>query len=1034
MNELFLNSVVIKDFRTFGNFEAEIVPAPGLTLLVGTNGLGKSNFFDALEWGLTGQVRRFKRYMGSVDEGRYLTRRTLKAGSHSVALTFSDNSLLQRSRSVKPASAKVVELLKRPEWKAPIEDIGTYLAFTHFLGQASEQRFTSRDRNEQWASLRGPSGIDRLDEVRKGLRGRATEMAFNRRIRQEKEAIAEIQRLIEEWEAWTSRLRLLRDAAEATGAISPGDFDRRLASLIKNVRERAPEYRDQPDAGLPDRLTGVSAALDSLQQQNTERTSLLQSLADLPQRYAVHLAGIGSEDPAHATAVSAVGSAKDELNARVHAAAKAREALEQATRNVAALQAEITRLDTARSDLEAANTAAAQIEQASKELAQTTERVSQLQGDLGSARVEMAGIDERAVTLANLTASLAEAQRISELASRLSALRSKAAASVALRSEAEERARTAQDLVAALIPERAAFSASLEAARASLEAVRVQASEMASALAAVAAHIHESDTDCPVCRTSFQGGQLKRLAEEAADTQNPALAMATARVAELEGAISQETQRIVEAEALVRAGEEAARTAVADQRELQDVELQIRATLSPEVTDLEAAVAASLRSASEAVAAARSADAQDQTRKAELATRIETLQQDLARANETAETLREQLTALASSRRSALERLTSLGYSNADAERISADLAAARTRYSEAVARKSDDEQLQRQAAEAEENAKARKEQADEALRRLVAEREATRAAADALRERWHQAGLDGAPDAAALEAALTQLQEVSRDIQRLGTERTALGTAYEALVRSRDLQELTAQMQKVGGAEAADAPERHAQSLHDRLEVARQKLHTSEEAHMAVSGLADRLQEEARNFSTQFLTPLNGLIDDFNEALLSTPGESVHLSAAHHKDRTQFDMGLRYRDEIDDILFDTNLPPSVVLSEGQLAANGFSILCSASTAYPWSRWRALLMDDPLQHNDIIHAAAFVDLMRNLVELQKYQLIMSSHDRGEAEFIRRKFDAAGLPCSVVTLTAPSRSWVRYLAPEYNSAAEEILAQRLAQSA
>jgi hypothetical protein len=92
------------------------------------------------------------------------------------------------------------------------------------------------------------------------------------------------------------------------------------------------------------------------------------------------------------------------------------------------------------------------------------------------------------------------------------------------------------------------------------------------------------------------------------------------------------------------------------------------------------------------------------------------------------------------------------------------------------------------------------------------------------------------------------------------------------------------------------------------------------------------------------------------------------------------------------------------------------------------------LLDDPLQHNDIIHTAAFVDLMRNLVELQRYQLVISSHDRAEAEFIRRKFDAAGLPCSVIALTAPSKAGIRYLPPDHNGTARQILAANLARSA
>jgi hypothetical protein len=56
------------------------------------------------------------------------------------------------------------------------------------------------------------------------------------------------------------------------------------------------------------------------------------------------------------------------------------------------------------------------------------------------------------------------------------------------------------------------------------------------------------------------------------------------------------------------------------------------------------------------------------------------------------------------------------------------------------------------------------------------------------------------------------------------------------------------------------------------------------------------------------------------------------------------------------------------------------------------------------------------------------------HDRAESEFIRRKFDAAGLPCSVISLTAPSKSGVRYLLPDHNGPAREILATAFAESA
>jgi hypothetical protein len=83
-----------------------------LTLLVGTNGLGKSGFFDALEWGLTGQVRRFKAYLPSADEAKYLTRRTAPAGSHEVSLGFTGEKQLRRTGRAGPSPDAVVAMLK----------------------------------------------------------------------------------------------------------------------------------------------------------------------------------------------------------------------------------------------------------------------------------------------------------------------------------------------------------------------------------------------------------------------------------------------------------------------------------------------------------------------------------------------------------------------------------------------------------------------------------------------------------------------------------------------------------------------------------------------------------------------------------------------------------------------------------------------------------------------------------------------------------------------------------------------------------
>ena len=98
---------------------------------------------------------------------------------------------------------------------------------------------------------------------------------------------------------------------------------------------------------------------------------------------------------------------------------------------------------------------------------------------------------------------------------------------------------------------------------------------------------------------------------------------------------------------------------------------------------------------------------------------------------------------------------------------------------------------------------------------------------------------------------------------------------------------------------------------------------------------------------------------------------------------------------------------------EGQMAALAVSMLCAASLTYPWSRWRALVLDDPLQHNDAIHAAAFADLIGNLVKHKGYQVLLSSHDLAQAEFLRRKFDARHIPCAGLDLLGRGKEGVEW---------------------
>ena len=73
------------------------------------------------------------------------------------------------------------------------------------------------------------------------------------------------------------------------------------------------------------------------------------------------------------------------------------------------------------------------------------------------------------------------------------------------------------------------------------------------------------------------------------------------------------------------------------------------------------------------------------------------------------------------------------------------------------------------------------------------------------------------------------------------------------------------------------------------------------------------------------------------------------------------------------------------------------------SQKYNWTSWKTLLLDDPTQHHDLVHAAAVFDLLRDYIYDLDYQIIMSTHDNLHADFFRRKLQNDEIPVKLWVL-------------------------------
>lgn len=263
-------------------------------------------------------------------------------------------------------------------------------------------------------------------------------------------------------------------------------------------------------------------------------------------------------------------------------------------------------------------------------------------------------------------------------------------------------------------------------------------------------------------------------------------------------------------------------------------------------------------------------------------------------------------------------------------------------------------------------------------------------------RRRWVENGQTGDPD----PNRLASHRQVTVDrISALKHNEEAmyrLTVGYRKWLQDERLRKLEADI--VGRVQVTQVETEGECQVHltRRVEQAANDLKLAQAAKDRVEDVGARMQELAKEYAGGVLVPLNATIRRFARALMTWSDTAVTYKAEHHAARSELRPNI-VLSELDGSTSHVDMNPSLYFSEGQLSALSVAALLAASSTFGWSRWRGLLLDDPLQHNDVIHASAFMDLLRQMVLGLGYQVILSTHDSAEAEFLSRKCRSAGIP-------------------------------------
>lgn len=1002
MTNLYLSGAEFSNFRIYGESYAFDFPAgPGVTLITGGNGLGKTSFFDGVEWALTNQIGRFNDI--PVDGRRKpidpLTRIDATEKSHRVSLQFSDGTVIDRGAGFNVTEAEIVGLLKRPEW-AEISNLHGYLSITHFFGQASAQRFSLKKPTDQWEALKGPAGVDRINTLRERMSGLGVKRAFTRAIDERR---AKLEQASADLTAWTELLQerdRARQLASSDQAVPPSEL-RQVADRIAGEVIKATSQAQWPDGSLDQPPEAVLDAVSSMYRAAAERAAAdkegLEYLTTMLNAFESNrsessmLTSRVRVDEARLTPV------RDELKRAEARLTEIAESLRASELEVGDIQSRLINLG--------------RVALAAKQLDGAVSRQASLQADQSAAeRAESAAAALCEELRRQHAGALGERSGRRALADEVTVARRRSQISASLARVSSEISRVSQmvaDRDAPAIRERrATLSGQAETALARIASLNDElrqhddrARGITEAVAEIAHRLTHDDAACPVCATSFPVGQLAELVQrQLAAGTTPVQSIATS-LAEARSGLEVLQRQIAEADReLSDVGQ--LKASLATYRTQQD-DLRQQLVESGGVADgkyddgdvvvLEEALerldeTLALSPTPEAIAVFLSES--EASLKAELAKRS-SIQRLLAVASDEIQTARSVLLQHPDFWSVEQGILVDLAEEQVAAEqraRVAGEwVTAARSSLTKACADRDSLKAAEAREAGAIAAANAR-------LDTLAHELQEARA-------RWAASGQTGEPDPIRVAAYRQALLDRDAALSPLGAAIDRLIIGYRKWLQDEQLRKLEAEIAHWVQAARVESEQYCHAHLTLRVEQATKDLQAAQAAKNKVDDVGGRMQELSKAYAGRVLVPLNETIRRFARALMTWSDAAVTYRAEHHATRSELRPNI-VRGELDGSTSQLDMNPSLYFSEGQLSALNVAALFAASTTFGWSRWRGLLLDDPLQHNDVIHASAFMDLLRQMVLGLGYQFILSTHDSAEAEFLIRKCRSSGIPYRV----------------------------------
>lgn len=975
-----LKSLTLSNIRRFG-VDTTIEFSRGATILLAPNGTGKTAIFEALELGLTGRVSRLGDNLSPIIRDAQST-----AG---VRLDFGDTY----------ASAHIGELgeversgdISSVFPDANPDDIPFLLRLTHLLDQRERDWLVQADAKVAGSQLaRLPIGRDgsQVTSVLGGIRRSLTEQ-----LNQAKSSLETLEFEFNEWQS----LKHDRDqaSAQSQGALRSREH---IGESISDIASQA-QVLEQLPAGLlvpplgQDGLETVHNALEQLVQAKLARLKdQIKALAEVD--------GLIGRFISEQTRIDQLNgelkSGADDLARKRQDRGTATASYEQVQQELVSAERErdaiVRQLNRYASEAQAKEL----VSERSQILERADEALVEAETKAAASRAEHEGneqvnlqhslINEQRKALLQVDADLLTAQQLVGRWEELLKLSAEVSEAISdeqsVEDQLQEKLATAQSALALAEAEVLAATTRHESLTSAADAIR-------GAVATIAAHLPPDRNDCPLCGIEHGAEILQKRVAKALLALDPEVVQAAERLKTSRNLLDECKNALVSAEAeLTECGGVLVELSV----QLSGLEVELNDFKSNTLLggDTLPLVRESIRRRGDAnTVAKRQLDEKQSNLTPPIAPETFDLAKnaygaavrvvDTARQNRSDATIRlEQATAaLAAITADAppAQTLEELSLAQKQNATLIADLSAKLATEQSALSRQ------QVQLTELTNTVATLQTQLTDAQSRLAT-----------VRASWRQLSFEGDPSAEVASSHETQMQskvgELARHTEVLQTIKIEID-AWSKLEQARVSQGM---LDRRRGELSEDD---FSSDLRQRIEAKQSNLDRLSMLSRAMESLSQSLAAEIANVQKHVLAVVPRW-----QALLKRVVRDPRFTGTNLDFRTAW---RSERAEVSVPLHGGPVPVPAIASEAQLTDLQLTFLLSMALDHPWSSWRGLLLDDPTQHHDMVHAAAVFDVLRDYIVDHGFQVVIATHDALQARYFMRKLQNDGIEARIWSL-------------------------------